>query len=123
MNLMPVLSENSAVDEELLHRFAKIHAYFKLAILGFGSAALVLAAVVTGHLNAVLGSGIVTAAAILGFLSARRAAALLREGDRDAARSVVPASLREARSLGGSGGGLFAWDYSLTQPARDSRRS
>ena len=100
MNLTPVLSKDIAIDEGLLRRFAKIHAYFKLAILSFGGAALVLATVATGRLNAVLGSGIVAAAAVLGFLAARRAAALLRESDGDAARSVAPASLRDARSLG-----------------------
>ena len=100
MNLMPVLSENTALDSHLMHRFAKIHAYFKLAILGFASAAFVMAAILTGELNAVLGSRIVTAAAVIGFLAARRAAALLRERNDDAAQSVPQTSLREARSLG-----------------------
>ncbi|HVN35084.1 MAG TPA: hypothetical protein VMU96_07510 [Casimicrobiaceae bacterium] len=100
MDFTPVLPENIAVDEVLLHRFAKIHAHCKLAILAFFTCLVVLATVVTGHLNAVLGSGVATAAAVLGFFSARRAAALLREGDSGSARSVLPASLREARSPG-----------------------
>ena len=100
MNFSPVLPKAIAVDEELLHRFAKIHAFCKLAILGFGAALLLLAAVVAGHLNAMLGSGIATAAAILGYVSAQRTAALLREGHRLPVRSVAPASLRKIESAG-----------------------
>jgi hypothetical protein len=100
MNLMPVLPEHAAVDTVLLRRFAKIHAYFKLAVLGFGSAALVPLAVITGHLNAVPGSGVVILAVFLAVRSARRTAALLRHDDGDNARAIVPPLLSEVRSLG-----------------------
>jgi hypothetical protein len=102
MNLMPLPLENAAIDEDLLRRFVKIHGYCKLAILSFGGAALALAAVATGHLGAVPGFGIVAAATVVGFVSARRAAALLRDGEREgaSARPIAPARLREARSLG-----------------------
>ena len=102
MNLSRVLPEYIAVDEVLLHRFAKIQAYVKLAILAFFTASVMLATAVTGHLYAVLGSGLATAAAVLGFFSARRAAALFRESDAAAARSAVRAQIARTDYLHGS---------------------
>jgi uncharacterized membrane protein YfcA len=90
MNLTPVLPEHIAIDEKVPLRFARTHAHFKLAVLAFGSAALVLAAVVTGHLAAVPGSAIVAAGAALGFFAARRTAALLGERDDRIERSAAP---------------------------------